>query len=224
MLAGRAPPGNVERGLTTLARLVSEAPWTATAGDLEAARGAGLSDDAILQTVALSAFFNYLNRVADAIDLDFDYQSALPRISRDPAREPLARPPPARWPRAHALGLRLAARAKTAEAYGRWRSYVMEREAPLSRRDRRVLARAVAQTLCDAATCEALADASPRGARESALAAYAEKLSLTPWRLAREDLQGLTTLGLSDEGVLDVISVSAHQTTASRLSLLIDVA
>jgi alkylhydroperoxidase family enzyme len=208
-----------DAAILALATAVTEHPWALGPADHERARAAGLGDDAILQAVILSAYFNYLNRVADAVDIDFDYESRLPRPDRDPLHEPAPRPAPESWPTTPAFALRLADRPGTAEAYARWRAYVLEREAPLSRRDRAVLARAVASSLCDRRTVHELPDAAPRSAHEERLAAYAEVLTATPWRLTEDLLHGLRGLGLDDRGLLDVISVASFQNTASRLRL-----
>jgi alkylhydroperoxidase family enzyme len=204
-----------------LATAVTQHPWAVERADYDRARGAGLGDGTILQAVVLSAYFNYLNRVADAVDIELDYASALPRPDRDPLREPVPRPSREAWPTAAAFPLRLADRPVTAEAFDRWRAYVAERESPLSRRDRSVLARAVAWSLCDGWTVDALGDAAPRSAREEVLAGYAEVLTATPWRLSEDQLHGLRGLGLEDRGLLDVISVASFQNTASRLRLIL---
>ena len=204
-----------------LATSVTQDPWAVERADYERARAAGLGDGTILQAVVLSAYFNYLNRVADAVDIELDYESALPRPDRDALREPVPRPSRARWPTAAPFPLRLADRPVTAEAFERWRAHVLERESPLSRRDRAVLARAVAWSLCDGWTVDALGDAAPRSPREEGLAGYAEVLTATPWRLNEEHLQGLRGLGLDDRGLLDVISVASFQNTASRLRLVL---
>jgi len=210
-----------DAALLGLATSVTQHPWALERADHDRARAAGLGDGTILQAVILSAYFNYLNRVADAVDIEFDYESALPRPDRDPLRESVPRPSRESWPTAPAFGLRLADRPGTAEAFDRWRAYVLEREAPLSRRDRAVLARAVAGSLCDGRTVEDLGDAAPRSAREEALAGYAEVLTATPWRLDEDQLHGLRGLGLDDRGLLEVISVASFQNTASRLRLIL---
>lgn len=215
-----APLSRADQALVGLASVVSEAPWTIERSDLERARAAGLSDVAVVQAVGLSAFFNYLNRVADAVDIAFDYPTPLPPLVRDRSREPLPRPERARWPAGGAFPLSLADRPVTAQAFAAWRAYQLEREAPLSRRERAVIVRAVAETLCDARTYGALADAVPRGKRESALAAYAARLSAVPWKLAAADLDALRAVGLDDDrALLDAIAVASFQTTASRLAL-----
>jgi alkylhydroperoxidase family enzyme len=212
-----------ESAIRALATAVTQEPWALERADYDRARAAGLGDDSILQAVILSAYFNYLNRVADAVDIEFDYESALPRPDRDPLREPIPRASPQHWPTAPALGLRLSQRPLTAQAFDRWQTYVLERDEPLSRRDRAVLVRAVASSLCDARTLDALGDAVPRSPREELLAAYAEVLTATPWRLTEAHLHGLRALGLDDRGLLDVISVASFQNTASRLRLVLEV-
>jgi len=212
--------GPIERALAGLASIVTEAPWTISTGDLERARAAGLADASVLHAIVLSAFFNYLNRVADAIDLEFDYVSALPRIVRDAAREPVPRPPRSEWPQGAALPLRLGDRAITAAPFAHLREYVFRDGGALPLREREVMARAVSLALCDARG-ESLP--APEGEREQRLSDYAEKLTVTPWRLTRADLDGLRALGLDDAGLLDAISVASFQNIAARLHLAITV-
>jgi alkylhydroperoxidase family enzyme len=210
-----------QSALLSLVAAVTERPWAMGQEYLARARAGGLGDETILHAAVLSAFFNYLNRVADAIDLEFDYDSPLPRPDRDSLREPVPRPSRQSWPTEPAFAVSLSDRAATADAFRHWRAYVSEREAPLSRRDRAVLRHAVASALCDARTMEELPGAVPRDGREEQLAAYADKLTATPWRLQEEDLSALRRLGLDDRGLLDVISVSSFQNTASRLRLVL---
>jgi alkylhydroperoxidase family enzyme len=217
----KARLGPVDSAILGLATSVTQQPWALGRTDYDRARAAGLGNDTILQAVILSAYFNYLNRVADAVDIAFDYESALPTPDRDPLRDPIPRPSRESWPTAPAFALRLADRPGTAEAFDRWRGYVLERESPLSRRDRAVLVRAVASSLCDARTVDGLGDAGPRSTHEKVLASYAEVLTATPWRLSEEQLHGLRALGLDDRGLLDVISVASFQNTASRLRLVL---
>ena len=210
-----------ERALAGFCAVLAEAPWTITSADLEPLRAAGLSDASVLHAVALSSFFNYLNRVADAVDIEFDYESPLPRISRV-EREPLVRPERSDWPRRPPpLAMKLSERPGTLEPFVRWRAYVLERDAPLSRRDRRVLARAAAAALCDAEGVGTLDDGAPRDRREETLAAFSTTLTAAPWRLDAARLEQLRALGLDDAGLLDAISVASFQNTASRLNLVL---
>ncbi len=47
-------------------RLTRE-PWKLTAGDLDGLRNAGFDDRGILQITLIASWFNYVNRVADAL-------------------------------------------------------------------------------------------------------------------------------------------------------------
>ncbi|MFT3836987.1 MAG: hypothetical protein QM723_08320 [Myxococcaceae bacterium] len=202
--------------------MLAEAPWTIERSDLEALARAGMSEPSILHAVVLASYFNYLNRVADAVDIEFDYDSPLPKMRVDRSREPLPLPEPAAWPQRPApLAMTLAQRPNTHAPFRQWEQYVLEREAPLSRRDRRVLARAVAASLADRRGHLRFEDAAPTNAREQLLARFGELLTRAPWRLSDAVLAELRSLGLDDLGLLDAISVASFQNTASRLSLVL---
>ncbi len=209
-----------EAAIVELATLVNETPWRVSASDFDRARGARLSDDAIVHVVVQTAFFNHLNRVADGVGIDFDYVSALPSMARE-NHEPIPRPERADWPTidSDTPSFSLARRPATNEAFERWRAHNLERHAPLSSRDRQVIVLAVANALCDAATASEVVDAIPHDRREARLADYATALTLAPWRLADATLDPLRQEGLDDAGLLDVIAVGAFQNTASRLRL-----
>lgn len=199
---------------------MTDAPWTVTREDLDRLHTAGVSDEGIVQAVTIGGIFNYVTRVADGVGLEFDYESALPRLQVDPSVEALPRPQVSEWPTLGASPeLTLHHRPATEAAFARWRDYTFERDAPLARRDRAVLARAAAFGVCDAAGVSAFADGEPHSPREDALAAYATKLTLTPWRMTEADLGPLRAHGLDDAGVLDVVSLVALQNTLSRIRL-----
>jgi alkylhydroperoxidase family enzyme len=206
-----------QRALARLAALLTEAPWTVDAGSLARLREAGLTDGNIVQATAISAVFNHLTRVADATGIEYDYASDLPRIQVDTAREPVPRPPTDEWPRPeHRLDL---APAEVRKAIDAWRGYALRPTATLDARDRAVLARASAFHTCDAAGVEAFAEGEPRSAREAALAAFAEKLTVTPWRMAEADLAALRVLGLDDRDLLHAIALVGLANALSRLTL-----
>jgi alkylhydroperoxidase family enzyme len=207
-----------ERALAGLAARITEAPWTVGAEDIERLRGVGLSDEAIVQAITVAAMFNYFTRVADGTGIEFDYISPLPRIEVDRSREPLPRP--ASFPKREPVpGVSLALRPATQAAVARWKAYAFDSDAPLSRRDRAVLRRTAAFHLADAAGLAEHADAAPRDDREAALAAYAEKLTRTPWAMEDGDLAPLRRAGLKDRGLLHVISVTALENVLARLRL-----
>jgi alkylhydroperoxidase family enzyme len=187
-------------------------------GVLDRLRDSGLSDEAIVQVAAIAAVFSHLTRVADATGLELDYVSPLPRFDVDAAREPLPRPDPSAWPRV-AQRLPLALLPPFPGAFAAWRAHTFAPSEALSARDRAVLARAAALHLCDAAGAAALEDAAPRTPRDAALAAYAEKLTLTPWRMAEADLTPLCREGLDDRALLHAVAVVGFQNAESRLRL-----
>jgi uncharacterized peroxidase-related enzyme len=217
-----------ERALAGFAALITTAPWTLTRADLDRLRAVGLPDEGVVQAVTIGALFNYVTRVADAIGLEFDYESPLPRLQVDVSVEPLPRPDREGWPALDvdpaldpgaALSLSLALRPASAAAFERWRAHVFERDAPISRRDRAVLGRAAAFHVCDAAGVSAFADAAPTSPREAALAAYATKLTLAPWQMTEADLAPLRRESLDDAALLHVVAVVALQNTLSRIRL-----
>jgi alkylhydroperoxidase family enzyme len=55
--------------------------------DVDELRRAGLADSAIHDAAAVVAYFNYINRIADALDVDLE-----PEMPPDPRRGPGARP------------------------------------------------------------------------------------------------------------------------------------
>lgn len=210
--------GPREKALAGIASLVTEAPWTVDAGDLDRLRAAGLRDDEIVQAVTIAAVFNHLTRAADATGVEPDYASALPRMVVDAARDPLPRPPPDAWP-TPAPRLPLSLRPALEEALVRWRSYARTPTPRLSARDRAVLARTSAHGTCDAAGVAEHAEAVPGTPREQALAAFAERLTLTPWRMRPDDLDALRAHGLDDRSLLEAIAVVGFQNMESRVRL-----
>lgn len=53
------------RGLLLLAEKATKNSYKVTLEDIEALRGLGLSDEAILEGIHVAAFFNYMDRMAD---------------------------------------------------------------------------------------------------------------------------------------------------------------
>ena len=66
----RAALTPVQRALCEFAEKLSVRPGEMNRADLEALRSSGLSDRAILDAVQVIAYFNYINRVADALGVD----------------------------------------------------------------------------------------------------------------------------------------------------------
>jgi alkylhydroperoxidase family enzyme len=214
-----------DRALAGLCNVMAEAPWTIDRGDLERLHAAGLGDDEIVHAVVLSAYFNYLNRVADGIDLDWDYTSPLPRYDKQVERAAVPRPPQAEWPAGGGLGLSIGVRPASAAAVPVWRRLVMEREGGIGVERRAIVARAAAAALCDRSG----SGSEPVNVSvnvhvndpEPALRELSRKLTLTPWAMTENDVASLRRIGLDDRAILDVVTTTAHQNAVSRLSLLL---
>ncbi|MDC3960589.1 hypothetical protein KEG38_53220 [Polyangium jinanense] len=208
-----------QRALAGFAVVMTEAPWSIDAADLDHLRAVGLSEDGVEQAICVAAFFNYYTRVADGTGITFDYESPLPRLTIDPTREALPRPPPSDWNPA-VDGSRVPVFPRRAFAQGlleEWHAYHFERDVLLSRHERRLLARAAAVELCDAGAVARYEDAVARDPRERALAAYATKLTRTPWAASAADAAALHAHGLDDPAILAAITLVAHQNTFSRM-------
>jgi len=58
------------RALCDFAAKVTNAPATISATDVEALRGHGLDDATISDAIQVVGYFNYVNRVADAVGIE----------------------------------------------------------------------------------------------------------------------------------------------------------
>ena len=115
----------------------------------------------------------------------------------------------------------LSLRPGTEAALAAFRGYAFERDAPLTRAERRVIALAATEGVCDVAGAALHAGPAPRSpARGGPLRAYAAKLTVTPWRMT-EGRSGAAPRceGLDDRGLLDAIALVAFQNTESRIRL-----
>jgi alkylhydroperoxidase family enzyme len=204
----------VLRTLAQLAQGVTEAPWSLGPADRARAHAAGLPDETIVHVVLLSSLFGHLNRVADAVGIELDYSVAIVPPHAEPATPSYLRPAPAEWPEAtarHPLPLRIS------ESLAAWRAHALEREAPLDRHQRAVLAHAVAERLGDAATVWATAIA-PTSRLDEALVAAADEVTLAPWRLGADTVSALRQAGLvTDAAIFDALATAAACTTFSRI-------
>ncbi len=83
--AGLAP---LDQALCGYAEKLTREPAACGRDDVEALRAAGLSDRAIHDAVQVIAYFNYINRVADALGTDpEDFYPAKPAAPAAPRRE-----------------------------------------------------------------------------------------------------------------------------------------
>lgn len=201
--------------LARFAAALTAAPWSITPdfGAQLAAQGLGV--EAVQAAAGVVAMFNYLTRVADATGIEFDYQSPLPVFQPDRDREPVPRPDRAAWP---VVAIESRAGAMT-PAWQHWRQYVFESDAPLTRRERGLLAAAAAEECCDRVRADGLAGYAPHDEREFLLRSFAGKLSRQPWRMDPADLQALRDAGYSEPALLHAIAVVGLQNAESRLAM-----
>ncbi|AKT44016.1 hypothetical protein [Chondromyces crocatus] len=215
------------QALAELATQLAEAPWSVDDARFAGVMAAGLSVGEIAHAVAIVGMFSHFTRAADATGIAPDYASPLPRLEVDENRVPAPRPAldgrPARAARAPLARVL----PDIAAAFSRWREQVFVAAGALTEGDRAVLAQAVARALGDAVPGDAVpGDAASVGAlggspshREVALAAFAEKLTVAPWRMREADLEVLRGLGLDDRAILHAIAVVGFQNQDSRVRL-----
>ena len=216
----RAAPADPRlAAIAGLARLVTEAPWTLDGADRERAAAAGLDDATVLHVVILSSFFGYLNRVADAVGIELDYDVKVRPPPPDPDTPPWPAPEPAAWPEPRvAPGLAVGDRPGAAAALAGWRAHVLDRDQPLARGRRRLIAAASARAVGDAAV--ATDGPAPSDELDRALIELTGTIARTPWRLGEAALAPVRAAGLADDAaVFDAISVAAFANCASRIAV-----
>jgi hypothetical protein len=173
--------------------------------------------------------FNYLTRMADATGVEADYQSPLPRFTYRDITESVPRPGRHEWPPVDRSVQLLSVLPAIDAAWGRWRDYVLDSPDPISVATRQQLRSIAARAACDGALAPA-DDAYPDGANADAaapsttgsgqpLAAFAEKLSRTPWLMTQSDVDSLRSTGMDDLSVLHAIAVVSYQSAESRLRI-----
>ncbi len=194
-------------------------PWAFTQEMVEDARRHGFDDGQIEAVIGVISMFNYFTRVADATGIEFDYPTELPAFQPDLRQ--VTEPRPGR-PGSFSgpAGDRRRPRAEGLQAaWESWRAYVMGTDEPISQRERRLLAAVAAEEVTDWEGADALNGIKSGSDDDDQLIGFARKLSRQPWQMAEGDLERLRSLGYSEEAVLHVISVVAHQNADSRLAL-----
>ncbi len=211
--------------LARLATTLTAQPWALTGETVRDALGQGLDDEQIEAAVGVISMFNYFTRVADATGIEFDYLTPLPAFEPDLRQGAAPRPSRSRSATIGACPSRQRPQHRQFQsAWQSWRAYVLEAEEPISRRERRLLATVAAEETTDWEGAEALNGLEFQADRDDLLIGFARKLSRQPWRMEAGDLGELRTAGYSDDALLHVISVVAHQNADSRLSLGLGVA
>jgi alkylhydroperoxidase family enzyme len=202
------------QALVELATLVTREPWSLSRGLLKKWHEAGLSDEDVLHAVSLAAYFGHLNRIADATAVPLDYEIRTLPAHADPAVAP--------WPLAPKLvagraAIDIASRPATATALTEWRTYMFHRDAPLTRRQRTVIARHVAAWLGDGGISPA--DDLTVNPLDEALRALAFEVTLAPWRLSDASFDTLRAAGFDDVALFDVCATAASAGVFSRLAV-----
>ena len=70
-----------DRALCSFAEKLTRDPSAMRATDIATLRSAGFDDVAIHEAIQVVSYFNYINRVADAVDVELE-----PEMERDPRR------------------------------------------------------------------------------------------------------------------------------------------
>jgi hypothetical protein len=201
--------------IAELAVAVTEAPWTLSRQYMQRAREAGLGDEDILHVITLSSYFGHLNRIADAVQAPLDYNVKLAVPPADPAV--------ARWPAApEALvgrpAIDIARRPATANAFTEWRHYIFySHDAPLTRRQRTLIARWVAAWLGDGGISPPT-DLTTNPLDET-LAMVAQVVTLAPWQITDETFAPLRDVGFDDAGIFDVCATATSAGVFSRIEV-----
>jgi alkylhydroperoxidase family enzyme len=197
--------------LIALAHGVTLAPWELSRALLARAHDAGLTDDDVLHAVMLSAYFNHLNRIADAVAVPLDYE-----VRHRP--EPIDRSVPARAlaPRqlAGEAALDPQQRPDTWAALGAWQTYVMDRDAPLDRRRRTVIAAHVAHLVGQSAEV-----IPPNDVLDQLLVKLATALSTRPWSITDADFAPLRATCMDDATLFDACVTASTADTRARINV-----
>ncbi|MGE5184874.1 MAG: carboxymuconolactone decarboxylase family protein [Acidobacteriota bacterium] len=202
------------QALVELATLVTERPWYLSRAHLTRARAAGLSDADVLHAVALAAYFGHLNRIADAVAVPLDYTVKHEPPRADPSVAALAPAPTGLVGRP---ALDLGSRAPTAKALGEWKTFIFQRDAPLTRRQRTLIARHVAGWLGDGSISPA-ADLTANPL-DDALRALAQTVTLAPWQLTDDSYTPLRRAGFDDVALFDVVATASSAGVFSRIEV-----
>ncbi len=206
-------PDTAVRALVRLAVGVTEHPWDLTGDDLSRARAAGLADAAILHAVLQSCLFGHFNRIADAVGVELDYPDTFGAPHIEPAT------PPYLWPadapdQAAPRPIDLANWPAALDLANAWEQYALERDAPLTRHQRMVVAAAVAVRLGDT-TRPAI---EPDSDLDAALVDLADIVTLAPWRLEPGAYARVRDLGLpEDADVFDAVATASSAGVMSRI-------
>jgi len=184
-----------------------------TGADLARARAAGLDDAGVLHAVLQSCLFGHFNRIADAVGVDLDYPDSFGAPHVEPAT------PPYLWPtsvpdQAATQPITLAIRPGAEDLAKAWQEYAFDRDTVLTRRQRSLIAAAVAARLGDASV--------PPVEQESdvdrVLIDLADLVTRAPWKLGPSAYLPIREAGFSDDAaVFDVVATMSGAGVFSRI-------
>jgi hypothetical protein len=211
-VADRHPDPTV-RALVRLAVAVTEHPWAITGAELSRARAAGLDDAGILHAVLQASLFGHFNRIADAVGVDVDYPDSFGAPHVVPATPPYLWPTSVPDPHV-ARPIDLASRPGAVDLATAWERYALDRDEPLTRRQRSLVAGAVAERLGDASTPPLTPDTD----LDRALVDLADLVTLAPWKLGPAAYTPIRQLGLADDAaVFDAVATASSAGVFSRI-------
>jgi alkylhydroperoxidase/carboxymuconolactone decarboxylase family protein YurZ len=211
-VADRHPNSRI-RALARLTVEVTERPWALTGASLVSARAAGLEDASVLHAILQTSLFGHLNRIADAVGVELDYADSFGAPHVEPATPPYLWPDTVPDPAAP-QPIALESRAGALDLMSAWRAYVLERDAPLTRRQRALVAHAVAVRLGDAS----VPPVEPETPFDRALTDLADIVTRAPWQLGATAYAPLRAHGLSDDAdVFDAVATASSCTVFSRV-------
>ncbi|MEO7093337.1 MAG: hypothetical protein ABI175_08810, partial [Polyangiales bacterium] len=110
-----------------------------------------------------------------------------------------------------------ARRPATVAAITAWRTYMFDRDAPLTRRQRTVIARWVSHYLGDGGISSP--DDLTANPIDSDLRALAEVITLAPWQLVDASFSALRGHGFDDAALFDACAVATSAGTFSRITV-----
>lgn len=195
---------------------MTEAPWTLNVQLWDRAHVAGLDDDAIVQLIMICAFMCHQNRIADAVGIGLDYDVQIKPPVADLSTPAFAMAPA---PVTNRAVLELSRRPAAAAAFAAWRSYVTDRDAPLTRRQRTVIARWVALWLGDG-SISSPADLTVNPI-DDALRELAEVVTIAPWKLSDASFARLRENGMDDAAIFDACNTASTAGVMSRMAVAI---
>ncbi len=206
-------PDPIVRALVHLAVAVTEHPWAITGAELASARAAGFDEPGILHVVLQASLFGHFNRIADAVGVDLDYPDSFGAPHVEPATPPYLWPtslPDPHVPRPIALAIRPGA----VDLATAWERYALDRDAPLTRHQRTLVAAAVAARLGDTSR----PPVTPETDLDRALVDLADLVTLAPWRLGPSAYTRIRLLGMADDSaVFDAVATASSVGVFSRI-------